>query len=168
MSQSLPPFEIRASARRTKTASARFEAGTIVVTVPKHLDEAQRVEVAHELVSKLSSREDISLIQRAQALQEEFFPELDVPFALRWVGNQNTRWASCSPATGQIRVSNRLMRVPSWVLDAVLVHELAHLLVPSHSKAFKELVARNPRNAQADIFLEGYALGLAQAPKVDF
>ena len=139
-----------------------------MVTVPTHLDEAQRIKVAHELVLKLSSREDVSLAQRAQELQEEFFPELTIPFTLRWVNNQNTRWASCSPATGQIRVSSRLARVPSWVLDAVLVHELAHLLIPSHSKDFKKLVARNPRTAEADIFLEGYALGLTQAPKSDF
>ena len=50
---------------------------------------------------------------------------------------------------------------PDWVLDAVIVHELAHLLEPNHSPRFRALESRYPRRNDADAFLEGYALGLA-------
>jgi hypothetical protein len=46
------------------------------------------------------------------------------------------------------------------VLDAVIVHELAHLIEPNHSPRFRELEARYPRRHDADLFLEGYHLGL--------
>ena len=46
------------------------------------------------------------------------------------------------------------------MLDAVIVHELAHLIEPNHSARFSELERRYPREGDADIFLEGYALGL--------
>ena len=46
-----------------------------------------------------------------------------------------TRWASCTPADGTIRISDRLRDAPAWVVDYVLVHELAHLLVPGHGEA---------------------------------
>ena len=46
------------------------------------------------------------------------------------------------------------------MLDAVIVHELAHLIEPNHSSRFDELERRYPRRAEADVFLEGYALGL--------
>ena len=63
-------------------------------------------------------------------------------------------------ATREIRISSRLRAAPPWVLDAVIVHELAHLLEPNHSPRFRELEGRYPRRRDADVFLEGYLLGL--------
>jgi predicted metal-dependent hydrolase len=45
--------------------------------------------------------------------------------------------------------------MPDWVLDYVLLHELAHLVVPSHNSLFWNLVARYPRAERARGFLEG-------------
>jgi hypothetical protein len=67
----------------------------------------------------------------------------------------STRWASCTPADGTIRVSERLRDAPAWVVDYVLVHELAHLLEPGHDKAFWAWVRRYPRTERAMGYLEG-------------
>ena len=47
--------------------------------------------------------------------------------------------------------------MPDWVLDYVLVHELAHLVVPGHGPQFWSLVDRYPRTERARGYLEGVA-----------
>ena len=64
------------------------------------------------------------------------------PASVRWVTNQNGRWGSCTPDDGTIRISHRIQEMPDWVIDYVLLHELAHLVVPSHSSRFWDLVNR--------------------------
>jgi hypothetical protein len=51
--------------------------------------------------------------------------------------------------------------VPEWVLDSVLVHEVAHLTHPDHSSAFHKLAGAYPRHKEAGVFLAGYGLGLS-------
>ena len=77
--------------------------------------------------------------------------------SLLWVTNQNTRWGSCTPADKAIRLSRRLEGMPPWVIDYVLVHELAHLIEIGHTPRFWELVDRYPRAERAKGFLEGVA-----------
>src|SRR5206468_5218175 len=55
------------------------------------------------------------------------------------IGDQRTRWGSCS-ARGTLSFNWRLVLAPLEVLDYVVVHELAHLLVPNHSPHFWQLV----------------------------
>ena len=81
------------------------------------------------------------------------------PSSIRWVTNQRSQWGSCSCGTAEIRISDRLRVVPGWVLDAVLVHELAHLIEPNHSPRFRALVDRYTRSQEADVFLDGFSLG---------
>ncbi len=59
-----------------------------------------------------------------------------MPATVRWVDNMTMRWGSCTPADGTIRISSRLRAMPTWVLDYVLVHELAHLIAPGHDRRF--------------------------------
>jgi len=63
---------------------------------------------------------------------------------------------------GAVRVSRRLADFPPWVLDYVLVHELAHLAEADHSPAFWALVARYPLAERARGFL--MAKGLEEDP----
>jgi hypothetical protein len=66
-----------------------------------------------------------------------------------------TRWASCTPQDRTIRISERLREAPGWVVDYVLVHELAHLLAPGHDDYFWSLVHHYPRTERAIGYLEG-------------
>jgi predicted metal-dependent hydrolase len=56
------------------------------------------------------------------------------------VGDQRTRWGSCSQA-GRIRLNWRLVLMPGWVRDYVILHELVHLRRLDHGPAFWRLVA---------------------------
>ena len=51
--------------------------------------------------------------------------------------------------------------MPLWVVDFVIVHELAHLVHPYHDAAFHTLVARYPKTERAEGFLEEVSLGFA-------
>jgi hypothetical protein len=56
------------------------------------------------------------------------------------IRNQRLRWGSCGP-DGHICLNWRLVNMPSWVRDYVLIHELMHLKRQDHSPAYWRLVA---------------------------
>ena len=162
-----PEVEVRISKRRKKTSEARWVAGRIVVSVPAHLSVESRQKTVDWLVERLLTRQqlqsgldDAGLLARAIELSDRYLVGAR-PESVRWVTNQTARWGSCSYYSGQIRVSHRLRVVPEWVLDSVLVHELAHLTHPDHSPAFHKLAGAYPRHEEAGVFLAGYGLGLS-------
>ncbi len=162
-----PHVEVRISARRKKTSEARWEGDRIVVSLPAHLDVASRQSTVDWLVERLLTKHrlasvlsDDDLLARAVALSERYLVGAR-PSSVRWVTNQRARWGSCSYYSGEIRLSHRLRVVPDWVLDSVLVHELAHLTYPDHSADFHRLADAFPRHQEAGVFLAGYGLGLS-------
>ncbi|HLM97199.1 MAG TPA: M48 family metallopeptidase [Acidimicrobiales bacterium] len=164
-------MEVRTSPRRRKTASGFWQDGRVVILVPARLSKADRVELVEGLVQRVLAQRphvttsDEDLEERAASLADEYLGGVRAQ-SIRWVGNQQRRWGSCTSRTGEIRISERLRFVPGWVLDAVLVHELAHLIEPTHSPRFRRLAARFPRTAEADTFLAGYTLGLETSDEI--
>jgi hypothetical protein len=160
--------EVRVSARRKKSSEARWDGGRIIVSVPAHLDLESRQKTVDWLVERLLSRQrlqpgdDAALLARAIELSDRYLVGAR-PSSVRWVTNQSARWGSCSYYSADIRISHRLRAVPEWVLDSVLVHEVAHLTHPDHSKAFHRLAGAYPRHDEAGLFLAGYGLGLSSA-----
>jgi predicted metal-dependent hydrolase len=160
-----PHVEVRVSRRRKKTAGAHWEGDRIVVVVPSHLRGDARDQMVDELAARLRRHRphldasDEDLRARAVELGRHYLDGV-VPASIRWSRTQQKRWGSCTVSTGDVRISERLRVVPSWVLDAVVVHELAHILEPTHSPRFRELENRYPRQQDAECFLEGYGLGL--------
>jgi predicted metal-dependent hydrolase len=100
---------------------------------------------------------DEVLRERALALSRQHLDGRAVPAGVRWVSNQGSRWGSCTPSTREIRLSRRLEGMPAWVVDYVIVHELAHLLVAGHGPQFWRYVERYPRCERARGYLEGVA-----------
>jgi predicted metal-dependent hydrolase len=168
--ETTPEVEVRISKRRKKTSEAKWEGGRIVVSLPAHLDVASRQKTIDWLVERLLTRQRLQsgldndgLLTRAIELSDRYLVGAR-PKSVRWVTNQTARWGSCSSYSGDIRLSHRLRVVPGWVLDSVLVHELAHLTHPDHSRAFHKLAGSYPRHEEAGVFLAGYGLGLSNPP----
>jgi hypothetical protein len=114
----------------------------------------------HKMVSRLTEQERLqrlnakrNLERTAQRLNRDYFDGKLAWNELRYVGNQRDRYGSCTPEDGAIRISDRVAGWPSWVRDYIVMHELAHLLVPSHSARFWRLVERYPLIERARGFL---------------
>lgn len=146
--------EVVRSRRRLKTIQARVVGDVLRVSVPATLTIAEEQRWVNEMlrrVERKQRRSSVDLVERAGRLSARF--GLDRPTSVRWVDNQEWRWGSCTPADGSIRISSRLAKEPLWVLDYVLVHELAHLRVGGHGRAFWDLVGRYPLTERARGFL---------------
>lgn len=153
--------EIRRSSRRKRTVRAYRDGDKTIVLMPAHLSRAVEDEHVRSLVARLERREqrvrpsDEELLARAGELSRAWFGGDAVPSSVRWVTNMDKRWGSCSTSDGSIRLSHRLKGMPPYVVDYVLVHELAHLIEPNHSARFWSLVAAYPETGRAKGFLEG-------------
>ncbi|AZK96390.1 MULTISPECIES: M48 metallopeptidase family protein [Streptomyces] len=153
--------EVRRSARRSRTVSAYREGDRTIVLIPARMSEAEERRWVGVMLDKLAAQEsrrilgDGELAARAERLSDQYFDGRARPASVRWVTNQNTRWGSCTPAEGSIRLSHRLQGMPEYVVDYVLVHELAHLLVPGHGPRFWRLLEAYPRTERARGYLEG-------------
>lgn len=148
------PVEVVRSSQRRKSVSARIVDGKIVIRMPHWMTKAQEAEYVTDLVAKLERQhtaDTVDLPRRAAELARRY--DLPQPQSIQWVSNQRQRWGSCTPSTREIRISDRLAGFPGWVLDAVLVHELAHLVHLNHSPAFYELANRYPKQERAYGFL---------------
>lgn len=157
-----PVVEVRRSARRRRTVSAHREGDRFVVLVPARLSPTEERRWVQRMVDRLSQSEarrrpsDAELMDRATALSQRYLGGRAVPRSVRWSTNQQHRWGSCTPADGTVRISERAKGLPGWVLDYVVLHELAHLLVASHGPDFWAVLEDYPRLERARGFLEGF------------
>ena len=164
-----PSIRIVASPNRRRTVSARVVDGVLELRVPAGMPQSERQEWAERMRARLERRlrrarpTDTRLEERARALNRRHFDG-----RLHWTSiafaDQTSRWGSCTYAAGVIRISTRAAGLPDWVLDYLLVHELAHLEVPHHGPDFWALVNRYPLTERA----RGYLIALDhQAGRAD-
>lgn len=168
-----PEIIIRRSARRRRTLSARMEGSSVLVMVPMGMRKADQDRQVMELVDKVTKSDarrrhhdsNDELTRRALRLCQKYLdPRVNdtvEPASVRWVSNQNSRWGSCTPSTGQIRLSDRMIGFPDWVVDHVLAHELCHLVEGHHNRRFHELLAGFPNAKRAEGFLTGFQWAVA-------
>lgn len=156
----LPEIEVIRSPRRTRTVQARFVDGRVVVRVPARMTAAEEQAAVASIVTKLQKKSastrisDESLEERARVLNASVLDGRARLGSIRWVSNQHTRWGSCTTATGDIRITDRLKNVPGYVLDAVIVHELTHTFIPGHGSDFWDWADRAPKAERAKGYLE--------------
>lgn len=172
----VPPLEIHRSARRRRSASAAPRDGVVVLRLPAGLPRGEEERLVAELVRKVTGAAraatrggDDALARRAAELADRYLDGVQ-PTSVRWSARMRRRYGSCTPAEGSIRISRELAAAPGYVLDHVLVHELAHLQEPGHGPRFRALVDRYPEAARAAGWLDGYtagrlAAGTAETPE---
>ena len=129
--------------------------GVLVVRIPAWMTTEEEQVMVNKILGRVEEKlrcGQVPLESRARELAARFgLPE---PRSISWSSRQRLRWGSCTSASGDIRISTRLADAPGWVLDHVIVHELAHLVVADHSPEFQALVNRNPDAERAEGYLQ--------------
>jgi len=150
------------STRRKKNISAYRQGGRIVVSIPARMSKADEREMVPQMVAKIRAQEaaatmsEETLQARVDELLTELAPEITSrPSSINWRGMRE-RWGSCTGTDRTIRISDRLKGAPDYVVDYVLFHEAIHLQYFDHGPEFKALLARFPREDQAEAYLSGY------------
>lgn len=101
----------------------------ITLTVRPGSDAAKRAEVIHEWHKSLLHGVVPALIQKWE-------PRLKVKVTGYFLQRMKTKWGSCNHRAGHIRLNTELVKKPKDLIEYVIVHELAHLLEPTHSERF--------------------------------
>jgi len=148
--------EVIRSKRRRRTVGGHLVGDVLTVTVPAWMstvDTDQWVATMSQRFARRLTTDRIDLSRRAELLARRH--GLPRAGSIRWADDMRSRWGSCTPSTGTVRISSRVAAFPDWVVDYVIVHELAHLAVADHSPVFWSLVERYPRAERA----RGYLIG---------
>ncbi|MDQ3143018.1 MAG: M48 family metallopeptidase [Bacteroidota bacterium] len=122
-----------------KTATAMLGGSQIMMVIPGNLRPKLRQKTISTLVSKIMAKifsREIS--QKVLELNEIYFRQKMGKIQLR---NNQTNWGSCN-THGNISISSRLLMAPEFVLNYIIIHELAHTVHMNHSTAFWKVVAQ--------------------------
>jgi predicted metal-dependent hydrolase len=138
-----------------------MRSGVLELMVPSSMPVAERQHWAEVMTRRLTRRAerrrptDTRLQQRAERLNDRLFGG-----ALSWTSigfaDMDHQWGSCTFTEGAIRIARRAAALPDWVVDYLLVHELAHLVHSDHGAGFQELENRYSLAERA----KGYLLAL--------
>ena len=109
--------------------------GTLVLNVPAGSTREERAALVESLYRAQFKAAVPPLLRRWQ-------PVLGVAASGVTIRAMTTRWGSCNTRTGHITLNLRLVEKDPRCLEYVVVHELCHLIVPDHSRAFWNCVAR--------------------------
>jgi predicted metal-dependent hydrolase len=145
---------------RKKTIQAKLIGETIVVYLPCGMHREEERKIIERMKKKIENKrlkrninKDDYLIKRFAEFNNRYFQGILNVNTIEFVTNQESRRGSCTPSNGTIRLSHKLLDMPKWVLDYVLMHEMSHLLHPDHSKAFWEKVSEYKYAERARGFL---------------
>ena len=120
---------------------------TITLTVRSGSDRAKRAAVIHEWHKSLLHDAVPELIRKWQR-------KLGVEVAGYFLQRMKTKWGSCNHRARNIRLNTELVRKPKDLLEYVVVHEMLHLIAPTHSEQFLTLMNRHYpswREARAEL-----------------
>lgn len=119
----------------------------ITLTLRPGSDTRKHAEVMHEWHKSLMHGVVPSIIQKWE-------PKLKVKVAGYFLQRMKTKWGSCNHEAGHIRLNTELVKKPKDLLEYVIVHEMVHLLEPTHSERFLSLLGEHYptwREARAEL-----------------
>ncbi len=101
----------------------------ITLTVRPGSDKNKREEVIHEWHKSL-------LHEVIPPLIAKWEKKLKVKVGRYFLQRMKTKWGGCNPTAGNIRLNTELVKKPKDLLEYVIVHEMVHLIEPTHNERF--------------------------------
>ncbi len=158
------------SSRRKKTISAKEVGEMIYLYLPTGLSREQESGYVQWAKKKTEVRQRKDMLKAQNADQElsklaDKFNKKYFKGELTWEKicystQQNSRmFGVCNISQKKIRISDRLITMPKFVHDYVVIHELAHLKMLKHNKEFWELVNQYPKAERARGYLMAVGMG---------
>ena len=145
---------------RKKTIQAKIVGETLVIYLPTGLHREEEGKLIEKMKQKIEKKKLKTQANKDDYLQKRFddfnrmyFDRKLKANSIEFVSNQRWVRGSCTPSKGTIRISHKLLEMPKWVLDYVIMHEMSHLLYPNHSKAFWNKVGEYKFTERARGFL---------------
>jgi len=158
--------EIIRSKRRKNTVQAKFVNEKLCIYLPSGMTESEEKKWTDKMIKwgehhkkRKQLNDNGDLLKRAQELNEIYFNG-SLDFSIKFVTNQKTRFGSCTFRTKSIRISDRIAKTPRWVQDYLIIHELAHLVHPNHTKRFWEKINQYKYAERA----KGYLIAMGMLP----
>jgi predicted metal-dependent hydrolase len=116
--------------------SVRLTHRRLTLTVRPGTSRAKRQAIMHEWHKSLLHDVVPTLIRRWE-------PKLGVEVAGYFLQRMKTKWGSCNHRARHIRLNTELVKKPKDLLEYVVVHEMLHLIAPTHSEQFLSLMTRH-------------------------
>ncbi|MCZ7358281.1 MAG: M48 family metallopeptidase [Candidatus Methanoperedens sp.] len=145
---------------RKKTIQAKMAGETLLLYLPLGMHREEERKLIEKMKQKMEKKnlktrinKDDQLKKRFDEFNSKYFQGRLRVNSIEFVTNQKKNNGSCSPNRGTIRISHRLLDMPGWVLDYVIMHEMTHLVYPDHSRAFWEKVGEYKYTERARGFL---------------
>ena len=132
-----------------KTISATLDGSRLRVRLPARISRKDETQIVRDICERMAKtnrvdpgESDRLLLERARHLDAEYLAGIASPADARFSARLTSSFGNANLRTRVIQVAARLRRAPQWVIDYLLLHEMAHLLVPRHSSEFRGLVDR--------------------------
>lgn len=164
--------QLAKQARETPRAFIEREShylwGRRYLMVVEHQEAKPVVKLDHKRIT-LTVRPGSSLEKRDQVMHEwhksllhglapklinKWEPKLGVKVQAYFLQRMKTKWGSCSPDAGNIRLNTELVKKPKDLIEYVIVHEMVHLIEPTHSERFVSILTEHYptwREARAEL-----------------
>lgn len=121
---------------REAKPSVSLDHKRITLTVRPGSDANKRAEVIHDWHKSLLHALVPSLIR-------EWESKLKVKVTGYFLQRMKTKWGSCNHKAGHIRLNTELVKKPKDLVEYVVVHEMVHLIEPTHSERFVALLSKH-------------------------
>ncbi len=137
----------RAFAIRLKTSNKRStqihpEKKEVEICLP----DIENIESRRKEIYRFEKESCEELFPEILERMHELFADEKIPYPELKFRRMKSRWGSCNPSNNIITMNTMLIQAPVSVMEYVMVHELAHLVHPNHSKEFHQLVEQKKPN----------------------
>lgn len=134
-------FSIKRKYINEMTISVRLELDTkqMIIMLPESIQEYEIKESVDKAIKKLLKNNTQCIINQKLPYWSE---KTGIKYNEVKIRDATSRYGSCIPTKKNIYFSSRLIMLPEHVVDAIIVHELCHIIYKNHNNEFYELVQK--------------------------